>query len=255
MRRLIRPTPSRQTRQRPQRLIRIRHIGVNFALPPSRRMANFATTSFAGSTSDTSLGSRDRGCDFEGWMDTPSFNGETAAHGGAGVALPGGGCKILSAFTALGAAVHDGVLGLGSRPAPGFTGSTLGAGLTRCGGSGYRARARASALLKSSILNQRSPDTPSSRLSSHSREISMSNLLFCFWSTACMPRPVTAHCRPTQKMSRSKGIFQKLRFRTNRPPRTETKIPARAASATAKRSRAVNCCRYVSFSTTFSPPI
>src|SRR5271156_4726986 len=108
MRRLIRPAASRQTRQRRQRLIRIRHIGVNFALPPSRRMANFATTGFTGSTSGTGFGSRDQGCGFEGWIVTPSFNGETAAHGGAGAALPGG-CKILSA---LGVAVGDGVLGL-----------------------------------------------------------------------------------------------------------------------------------------------
>jgi hypothetical protein len=79
-------------------LIRIRHIGVNFALPPSRRMANFAPAGFTGSTSGTGFTGGDRGCDGAGWSGTPSFNGETAAHGGAGEALPGGGCKILSAF-------------------------------------------------------------------------------------------------------------------------------------------------------------
>ena len=55
-------------------------------------------------------------------------------------------------------------------------GLALGAALR--GGSGYRARARDNPLLKSSALNQRARSNFPSRSSSHSREASISNLLF-----------------------------------------------------------------------------
>src|SRR6185312_10147141 len=79
------------------------------------------------------------------------------------------------------------------------------------GNSGKRARATSSALLKSSTLIQASDRMRCGKSSSQSFAASTSNAPFRRWSTACTPKPVTAHCLPIQKMSRCRAIGTRSR--------------------------------------------